>query len=64
MDPLGLLATAVVGALRARASLVEDDLGGYLLPDLDVALWREDEGEPYFAALGVGTRGYFDAPSS
>jgi hypothetical protein len=59
LDLLGQPATAVVEALRARTVVVREAGGAvYLLPELDVSLWRSTPADERFAAVGAAEPGY------
>lgn len=61
LDLLGQTAPSVIAALTERHRVVEEEEEGrsYILPELDVALWRESPDDEVFASVGVGEEGYF-----
>ena len=60
VDPLRQPAATVVAALAARHEVVEEEEGcSFVVPEIDVSLWRPSPGDEAFEAVGVGTAGYF-----
>ena len=60
VDLLGSPAAAVVAALAEQYAVAEEEHGcSFVVPELDVALWRESPGAEAFDSVGVGEPGYF-----
>ena len=60
VDLFGSPAAEVVAGLAGRYAVAEEEEGcSFVVPELDIALWRESPDDETFESAGVGESGYF-----